>query len=217
MADRTFTDLVTRVTPSVPGCPQVVVEEHLRNSAIEACERTLAFRFEQPTIKLTSGVAEYNYETPSQTEVHAILTARVNDNQIKPVTLEQLHDLYPKWPDNSTDELADPRFVTQLDPDNFALAPIPDSTTTYDVDMLLALKPLRSATDMDKTVLDELEDVVVHGALQQLLVLPEKSWSDRELAAYHAKQFLFKLSERRARTNLGAGRASMSIQMRPLA
>ena len=83
--------------------------------------------------------------------------------------------------------------------------------------MLLALKPLRSATDMDKTVLDELEDVVVHGALQQLLVLPEKSWSDRELAAYHAKQFLFKLSERRARTNLGAGRASMSIQMRPLA
>ena len=54
-------------------------------------------------------------------------------------------------------------------------------------------------------------------ALQQLLVLPEKSWSDRELAAYHAKQFLFKLSERRARTNLGAARASMSIQMRPLA
>ena len=37
-------------------------------------------------------------------------------------------------------------------------------------------------------------------------------WSDRELAAYHAKQFIFKLSERRARANLGAGRASMRVE-----
>jgi hypothetical protein len=57
----------------------------------------------------------------------------------------------------------------------------------------------------------------MHGALQHLLVLPNKDWSDRELATYHAKQFSFQISERRARTTLGAARASMTVEMRPLA
>ena len=78
--------------------------------------------------------------------------------------------------------------------------------------MIVCLKPFRTADSMDKTVLDELENVIMHGALQHLLVLPDRSWSDRELAAYHAKQFIFKLSERRARANLGAGRASMRVE-----
>ena len=42
----------------------------------------------------------------------------------------------------------------------------------------------------------------MHGALQHLLVLPDRAWSDRELASYHAKQFIFKLQERRATTTL---------------
>jgi len=48
-------------------------------------------------------------------------------------------------------------------------------------------------------------------------VLPDKNWSDRELASYHAKQYLYKTTERRARANIGAARASMSVRMNPLA
>ena len=44
MADRKFSSLVTRVTPSVPGCPQPIIEQYIRDAAIEACERTLAWR-----------------------------------------------------------------------------------------------------------------------------------------------------------------------------
>ena len=102
--------------------------------------------------------------------------------------------------------------ITQLDPDHFSVAPIPDDAESYDVRMIVCLKPLRTATSMDKSVLDELENVIMHGALQHLLVLPDRSWSDRELASYHAKQYIFKLQERRARANLGAGRASIRAQ-----
>ena len=97
----------------------------------------------------------------------------------------------------------------------FAVAPLPDDSQRYELKMIVALKPLRDASGMDKTAFDDLENVIVHGALQNLLVLPGKYWSDRELAAYHAKQYLSKITERRARANLGAGRASMSVQMRP--
>ena len=131
--------------------------------------------------------------------------------------MEQLYDLYPKWPNQDSTEFAKPRYITQIDPDHFMVAPQPDSLITYDVRMITCLKPLRTSTKMNRSVLDELETLFMHGALQHLLVLPDRTWSDRELASYHARQFAFKSSERRARTNLGASRASLRVQMQKFA
>jgi hypothetical protein len=55
MSTRTFMSLVNRLAPSVPGCPQPIIEQHVRDAAIEACERTLAWRYEQPMTPLTPG------------------------------------------------------------------------------------------------------------------------------------------------------------------
>ena len=217
MSTRTFMSLVNRLAPSVPGCPQPIIEQHVRDAAIEACERTLAWRYEQPSTRLTPGVYEYPYNNPLQTEVHAFITATVNGSPLDPVTLEQLYAKYPSWPSLDPDQRSDPRVICQLDPDNYTLAPIPDAAKTYDLKMIIVLKPVRSATGMDKSVFDDLENVIMHGALQHLLVMPNKNWSDRELATYHAKQYLSKITERRARANIGNARASMTVQMRPLA
>jgi hypothetical protein len=62
---------------------------------------------------------------------------------------------------------------------------------------------------MEEAILNELEEAIVHGALQQLLVLPSVNWGDRELATYHAKQFLREVTERRARANLGNMRGTL--------
>jgi len=133
------------------------------------------------------------------------------------VTLEVAHAQDPKFPNEVTAERGAPMRIVHIDPDTFYVSPTPDSNTTYDAKMILALKPVRDATGMDKGVLDDLETVIMHGALQHLLVLPERTWTDRELAAYHAKQYAFKSAERRARVNVGSGRAVLTAQMRPLA
>ena len=65
------------------------------------------------------------------------------------------------------------------------------------------------------TVLDEIEMVVTHGVLQHLLVMPNKSWTDRELAQYHARQYTYKTSSRRAKANLGVGRGPLRAKMQP--
>ena len=43
--NRSFSDVVNRLSPSVPGCPTPVIEQYVRDAAIEACERTLAWRY----------------------------------------------------------------------------------------------------------------------------------------------------------------------------
>jgi hypothetical protein len=108
-----------------------------------------------------------------------------------------------------------PQSVTQVTSDKYIILPLPDDKATYQCRMFLALKPKRSATAMDSVAFDELEEAIMHGALQHLLVLPSQAWSDRELAAYHAKQYVFQTSERRARANLGNVRGTMRVRMQP--
>jgi hypothetical protein len=217
MALREFISLENRIAPSVPGCPRPTLVQYIRDAAIEACEKTLAWRYEQPAVRLTPGVYEYEYETPEDSEVVAVIYAGLNGRPIKATMQEHLHAQYPAWPETAEDRRATPSLLSQFDPDHFVVAPVPDGSKTYDIKMFVALRPTPAATGMDKTAFDELEQLIAHGALQHLLVLPDKSWTDRELATYHAKQYTYKTASRRAKANLGVARASLSVQMRPFA
>jgi hypothetical protein len=255
MADREFSSLVPRLNPSVPGCPHATMVQYLRDSAIRVCERTLAWRYEEPTFNLLPGVHVYAYNKPVNTDIQAVFAAHVNGYPLDHVTLEEALRRYPKWADlysgqdpsvvwsltppgtfNSFDynenlfnegspyvlpqeiiaDAGTPTIITQVTPDKYVVLPLPDDMP-YTMRMFYALKPKRSATGMNEVAMDELEDVIIHGALQHLLVLPQVHWSDRELASYHAKQYTFHIAERRARANLGNGRASMMVRQRPFA
>jgi hypothetical protein len=217
MATRNFLSIESKLAPSVPGCPRPTLEQYVRDAAIEVCEKTLVWRYEQPIIRLTPGVYEYEYETPEDAEIVAVLHSTVNGEAITPMTQEQVHSVYPGWPSTDVGQRSDPRHISQFDPDNFVVIPVPDATRPYDVKMFVALKPSISSRAMDKTAFDECEQLIIHGALQHLLILPDKSWTDRELGTYHAKQFAYKTAARRAKANLGVARASMTVQMRPFA
>lgn len=118
-------------------------------------------------------------------------------------------------PDAAVADASTPQAVCQLSPDKYIVLPLPDNDRTYTVRMFVALKPKKSATGMDETAFDDLEETIMHGALQHLLVLPNTNWSDRELASYHAKQYSYNVSERRARANLGNMRGMMRVRMQP--
>lgn len=252
MADREFSTLITKVNPSVPGCPYPMIENYIRDAAIRTCERTLAWRYAVPLFNLQPGVYEYSYNKPNNTDVHALFEAVVNCNALSRLTLEQAIFQFPCWADlfsglslqqvwaqnpsggfnsplynqlpysgpsqftlpaQALEDASTPAAICQLSPDKYIILPLPDDDRVYEMRMFLALKPKRTATGMDEVIFDDLEDVIVHGALQHLLVLPNANWSDRELAAYHAKQYVFHVNERRARANLGNVRGNMTARM----
>ena len=117
--------------------------------------------------------------------------------------------------DEALEKASEPRAITQLSSDQFILLPAPDNSREYILRMIYALKPTRSATGMPANIFAELEDAIMHGALQELLVIPNMPWSDRELASYHARQYTYHVSERRARANLGNVRGTMTAKMQP--
>lgn len=111
--------------------------------------------------------------------------------------------------DEAMKDASEPQSITQVTPDKFVVLPLPDAERGYTLRMFYALRPTKAATGMDSTALGELSEVIVHSALQQLLVMPGVAWADRELAAYHAKQALRDTAERRARANLGNMRGTL--------
>ena len=115
-------------------------------------------------------------------------------------------------PDAAYVDGSEPRSVTQINSDKYVVLPMPDNKKTYTMRMFYALKPTRTASSMDATIMDELETMIVHGALQQLLVMPNVAWTDRELATYHAKQFLFHSTDKRARSNFTNFRGNMAVR-----
>lgn len=225
MAIRDFISMVPRIQPSAPGCPQPTIIQHIREAAIRACERTLAWRYMVPLFDLTPGEYEYTFNVPSGTKVHAVFEAIVNGNPLHRLTLEQALVRYPEWADLYDEDPFDPvaakagqpRVITQINPSQFMVLPLPDAEDTYKVRMFTALKPTRDATGIDEVIFDELEDVIMHGTLQHLLLMPQVNWSDLSLASYHSKQFVYHLANARARANLGNVRGSMSVRMQPLA
>lgn len=248
--DRTFASLVPRVQSYVQGCPQPTVLQHIRDAAIRACERTLAWRYEVPKFDLLPGVHLYFYPKPTNTDVHAMFGAVINDRPIEVLTLEQAIAAYPEWadlysgndpwaltdqslvgqseynedlynpgslyqmPPEIVEKASTPQSITQVTPDKFILLPLPDDAG-YVVRIWTALKPKRTATGMDETAFNDLEDTILHGALQYLYALPNTAWHEKELASYHAKQYLFHVTERRARANLGNARGTLVARMQP--
>jgi hypothetical protein len=219
MTTRTFLDLENIISASAAGCPPPTVEQYVRRAAIKVCENTLAWRYEMDPVVTTSGVYEYDYDTPDYAEVCGLLHAAIDGARLAITTQDRIHQVYPAWPDTTSASLSEPRYIFQYNPDCFLLAPVPDdnSSANYSLKLFLALRPTPAATYMDKSILDEIEDAVVHMALKDILNLPDKSWTDTKEAARHAQEAAFHVSKRRAKANLGVGVGTISARMQPFA
>lgn len=117
-------------------------------------------------------------------------------------------------PDAALANTSQPLAFTQLNPDKFIVLPSPDNVQTYKLRMFLALKPSRTSSGMNLYAANELDEVIQHRALQKLMVMPDKPWTNTEMAAYHARQYRFTASERRAKANLTAGRGRVRVELR---
>lgn len=247
-----FSSLVPDVALSAAGCPDAVIEGHIRQSAIRTCERAHYWRALLPEMLLTPGVWTYKFVgMPPQSEVFTLMGASLNDRHIAILPPDVMACCYPAWEDTAVhiEEVqiafadavynvpeydddttynsmlatatayvevgSQPQAIGRLNPCEFITLPKPDGETAYFLRPYVALRPKKDATGMDECVLDDLREVIVHGALETLHLLPGTHWTDRDLGAYHAKQYTFKVTERRARSNLGFSRGALVAHPQP--
>ena len=204
MAD--FADLVSTVAAHVPGCPDQVIEDAVREGAIECCRRTRLWKYRNE-VAIRNGVWAYALPKRNATDAISLLTAHLNNSPYKmqPIDPEDLRRYVPNFRELGAN--AEPRYISQDSIDTFFVAPVPDKS--YSVHMLVALAPASNAESMDDAVFRRLRKAMEHRALQELMIQPNMPWQDLEMASYHAKQFIYQVNDARAESN-------MSVSGKPL-
>lgn len=195
MTVKLFNTLFDEVLIDVPGVLQNVALNAIRNAAIEFCEHARCWVVDAEPITSIANQAVYQFEPDSGTEIVGVIQAYYNGVRIDPMTAEQL-DLECSQPQSTfvtgtswNEQPGTPKYYHVERPDEFVLVPYPDTGIASAIKMKIALKPSRSASGMEKWIIDKYFEELAHGAKGKLCAMQKKPWSDAEKAAYHLREF----------------------------
>jgi hypothetical protein len=166
---RKFTALRKFVTPHVPGAPPVVVDEAIRDSAIEFCTRSLRWVFDHGLISLKKNVKKYYLSSPECTDIEQEISVVYEEN---------------------TDWIPGTHYTLNEDKDAILLETAPGADNSKALAVKLAIKPSTDATDMDRRVFDDFYKAIAAGAVSLLKVQPDKPWSDLAGSQVDATMFV---------------------------
>ena len=195
------------VLPYVPGCPDTMVENALRSSSIELCEKAAVYTKELDAISTVSGIYEYEFGQPAGTKVDKIIWAMYDGRDLEAITPRGLAAQKPKWRDGNNNST--PEHFLQISPEAFWLIPIPDTTNATGILMNVSLKPSRSSNNILTQIADDYRDGIIFGALYRLLRMPARDWWDPHAAGDYAGLFRQTVEDaeiKARRADVGVGR-----------
>ena len=184
-----FESLVKDVLPYVPGCPDSLIQTNIRSAAIELCEKSKAFTFDLDPITTISGEYEYEFDQPSGTEVHQILWATYDGNDLDPISPRSLELNYPDW----RDKTGTPTVYLQKTVNTFWLVPVPNDGKELLINV--ALKPTRTTNNIDTEFSNTYRDGIIYGTIFRLLRIPQKEWTDPIASADYFNLFQAEIAD----------------------
>ncbi|MEO9075277.1 MAG: hypothetical protein ABI257_07045 [Nitrosospira sp.] len=196
-----WSDFYDLVMPELPGCPFVMIDNALRQSAILFCEQSLAWRWDHPGIAVAADTAVYDFAPPAGTAVHGIIHAALDGNQIVPHAGES-NITIAGWRNQS----GAPGYILG-GPSEVTLVPNPDAAGI--LTMTVALKPSPASTGIDGSQFNEYREAIIHGGLARLMLSPKKPYTNTQLAAYHQQQFNIKAAAAGLRVSRSYTRAPL--------
>lgn len=164
--DRFLPDLRTYA----PQCPDVTAHRFIRQAARKFCARTKVWR-EWDTITIATPDEEC-ITTISDAAIVGIESARLDGNDLEPITTNDLDVKHPGWSEDTT--IGTARYITQLVPNKIALYP----RATGSLRARLILQPSLAALSLPDFLLHENGPLIGKGAAAGALMVPGQPYSD---------------------------------------
>ncbi len=191
-------EFYTDIYQSVPGCPEMTIENNVRAAAILFCEQTQVVHFDMDPITTVAGQREYDFEVPdAEYMAHGIVAANYDGTQLDVLSERLAAQRYPRFREFN----GNPTGILRKSATTFWLYPTPTETKASSLYLTVSIKPTPSSEFVPELLLNDHKQVIVSGALARLLLLPNKDWTDKQLASVHMASFANGVSEakRRAR------------------
>jgi hypothetical protein len=212
-----FDAMVDDISAFLPGCPSPTISRTAKKIVVDLCQRGKVWHEDFIPAPMPVGQLSYPLLPPVPHAECTDVTAGyiVIGDQKRDLVWQQLSAVrrrFPNWPDN---ELGQPQYMTWATIGELLLAPVPDEAGT--LYLRGYLRPTAAATVWDLDLYHEFQRVIFHGTLHELMMMPNRSWSDDKTAVFHGRQWTQLLSAAKDRAVRGFNTADLSVEMRPFA
>lgn len=172
------------VQPYVPGCPEIVIEAHLQESAAEFCAKSEVWRFSLDPDFTSKNTSEYELDVPSGSMLENILFLYLNG-----APLTHVSERHFSIPVSNTGAplVGTPVYYSILDDASIRMYPTPEGKHVFTG--VGVLKPKLSATGVEDFIFETHGRSIAAGAIARIAGIPNKEWSDPVLSATYKAEF----------------------------
>lgn len=187
-----WSELVHEVQPHVPGCPEMMIEDALRQSAKVLCRGSHLWEEQLPSIYPVSSITKYQLSVPDEAEVLSISSLQhVQGGHKSRVDV---------WPSVNVFGLL-----------SFMESP---SSSRGPIEVKAILMPSKTARGMPDRIITAYQDGIVSGAVGRLQLMPNKDWTNPELAGINLKLLDNAINE--AKLRKPTGNTDCDMRVRPV-
>lgn len=205
-----YVDLMPEILSFLPQAPEPLLEQQIRRAVRTFCHDTQFLRIESsPKLDMVALQPEYQVSDPQGTNIVRVL--EVWDDEVKLIhrspdqlsreaeggpktnvivyTRSSVSSLAQYFHDPWESEIGEPQFFHSNRPSTFRLVPIPETSKTALLKIIVAVKPNRTSTGVDNFIMDNWYETIVNGALANMYAVPKKAWSDAGLERLYRDKF----------------------------
>jgi hypothetical protein len=180
-------DLLPYLLAETPAVPDVTAKQALTLAAIEFCRETLLWDELQDPITVIDKVHTYDLEAPTDAGIVAVKQVWAADRELVPVVLAKLVQVMPNW---QTAQGSDPVYYnTAADWSTVRIFPTPMNANRQKLVLRVIYQPTVTSTTLPDFLVNNYLEALLSGAKARLMAMPQKAWTNNDLAAYHKGLF----------------------------
>lgn len=160
----------------LPGIPELLMDQCLRSAAIEFFKQTETMTAVE-ILPLVANQSIYITDNPPLTDTARVLELELTTGQkLHPITRVELQTKTYAW----SAQVGEPTHFLQLSPRQIRMFPIPENAGQARISMVL--QPTRDSVGVEDEYFDEYVEMIAHGAISRAAGVPQKPWTNLELA-----------------------------------
>lgn len=184
-----------------PGVADPTAYFAIRQAAIEFCERTRFWRYDDE-FTVSADDCE-GLLAPQDAVVHEIDQVWFDGQKLRKVTPDKLDDLLPGWRSGGEALTGQPGYVTQTLPNTVSLVPHGSGR----VKLSLILKPAQDCEQVPDFLVDQQRETIAWGALARILLIPNQSFTNPDMGAAFGQSFQQRIDGKATLGSTGQQRA----------
>jgi hypothetical protein len=213
---------LSRLLPRASGCPDILAQQAIIDSAIEFCEETRIVTTTVVPFGVIAGTGTYVLALPAGTASAVVDKVWFGTTQLHPASATSINAILAYVESTGTlggveaAQRGTPSEFYEFSPGVVGVYPVPEVTADGILSARVATKPTREATQLDDVLYNDWVEAICAGALYRICSIKGQSFSSDATATEEFAKFRLAINKATATRIRGRVSTSLAVKQRPI-